>query len=151
MVLATDLTYLKAETMPENLNFLGICLSKACVKAKAEAKVIKAQSKADVKVAKAQAKADSKVALAQNGIDTSFGSYAAKALGGASSLLTSLFGAKTGGLLGGGTTAQNSTQQTLETQQPVPNAQPANNTGLFIGLGVAAVVIGLIVWAFKRK
>jgi hypothetical protein len=58
---------------PDYRNFLGICLTKACVKAKADAKVIAAQAKAEASKIKAQTKAETDKIKAQAKADKQVG------------------------------------------------------------------------------
>lgn len=160
MVTANQLSYIEENTNPENLNFLGICLTKSCVKAKNEAKIIKAQ-----------AKADNKAKLAAQGIDTSFWGNFGKALpsilGGAASVFSAIKSGNGGSVLPAGQTggvlstggivpagySVDAQGNVIDAQgKIVEPASESDNTGLYIGLGVGGlVIVGLIVWAIAKK
>lgn len=160
MVTANQLSYIEENTNPENLNFLGICLTKSCVKAKNEAKIINAQ-----------AKADRKATLAAQGIDTSFWGNFGKALpaviGGAATVFSAIKGGKGGTVLPAGQTGNilgtggivpsgysvDAQGNVVDSQgNIVEQNQKADNTGLYIGLGIGGfLIVGLIVWAIAKK
>lgn len=160
MVSASQLSYIEDNTA-DNLNFLGICLTKSCVKTKNETKLIKAQ-----------AKAERKATLAAQGIDTSFWGNFGKALpaviGGAATVFSAIKGGKGGNVLPAGQTGGgifgtggivpsgysiDANGNIIDGQGNIVDQNPQpDNTGLYIGLSVGGLlIVGLIVWAVAKK
>ncbi|MER0442770.1 hypothetical protein [Emticicia sp. W12TSBA100-4] len=154
MVTANQLSYIDNYTSPENLNFLGICLSKSCRETKAKTKIIKAQAKADAKVERAKRNTDRAIKLAEKGIDTSWAGFGKGLIGGFSTLLGSNSGSNIGSIGGLLNTGQN-TDPLYEADSykygQIDDTPTPRNDALYIGLGVGLVIVGLIVWAIAKK